>query len=178
VEEWVRSYAAGLGADVTPASPVRWVDAPSGARLAFVGGIAVKLHHGDTDAAGLAARLSAVNSPLLQAVFVPQFAGSPGMAPDGSLVSAWPEVPVLAAEDQIPWSEAGRLLAHLHRVPPPATLPGHSPSGRLARAVERAEGLEAGPDRTLLVGLGQRLLREVEEATSERERAQRHTCPS
>ena len=83
---------------------------------------------------------------------------------------------MLAAEDQIPWSEAGRLLAHLHRAPPPATLPGHSPSGRLARAVGRAESLPAGPDRTLLVGLGRRLLQEAAEATSERERARRHTA--
>ncbi len=162
----MRSYAAGLGADVTSASVVRWVEAPSGARLAFVGGVVAKFHHTGTLASDLTTRLSAVSSPPLREVFVPPLAERTGTAPDGSLVSAWPEVPVLTAEDQIPWSGAGRLLAHLHRLPAPRTLPKHSVSARLARALDRARALPAGPDRDLLVGLGRQLLREVGEATS------------
>lgn len=179
MDEWVRSYAAGLGAAVTRGSPVRWVEAPSGARLAFVAGVALKFHHGDHRQLGhldLARRLSAVSHPPLDAVFIPPLASSTGDAPDGSLVSAWPEVPVLAADDRIPWSEAGLLLARLHRLEAPASLPRHSPSGRLARSLERAEALPQGPDRTLLVELGRRLLREVAEATSEQQPAQRHTA--
>lgn len=176
MDAWVRSYAAGLGAAVTPATRVRWVEAPSGARLAFVAGLVVKLHHRDTDEEDLTSRLAAVSRGPLEAVFVPPIASTTSRAPDGSITSVWPEVPVLTAEDQIPWSEAGRLLAHLHRLKPPPTLLRLTSANRLGRAVERAKALSDGPDRDLLVGLGERLLREVAEVASERGPAQRHTA--
>lgn len=178
VDEWVRSYAAGLGAQATPASAVRWVTTPSGARLAFVGGAVVKVHRQHTEPAHLRARLASVVESPLSSAFVPPLTPEVMTAPDGSPVTAWPSVRVLGPDDEIPWSDVGALLARLHRLPVPAALPGHAATDRLARALERARGLPDETSRSLLVELGERLLREVREVTGTVERAQRHTIGS
>ena len=178
VDEWVRTYAAGLASATTRASRVRWVTTPSGARLAFVGGAVLKLHHERTERTALTARVTAACESALTTAFVPPLTSEVVPAPDGSLVTAWPEVPVLGVADTIPWPDVGALLARLHRLPAPATLPAHAPSDRLDRAVERARNLPADADRELLVRLGERLLREVRKATDTKKRAQRHTTES
>lgn len=181
VDDWVRTYAAGLGAEATSTSVVRWVTAPSGARLAFVGGVVVKVHHERTSSSDLTARLEAVAGSSLRAVFVPPAAAEVATAPDGSLVTAWPDVRVLGIDDEIPWSSIGRLLARLHRLPVPPGLPPHAATERLSRAVERARTLDDEATRALLVELGERLLREfrqMREIGDVEERAQRHTAGS
>ncbi len=175
VDNWVRTYAAELASAETPASPVRWVTTPSGARLAFVGGAVLKLHHERTERAALTARVAAACESSLATVFVPPLTAEVVPAPDGSLVTAWPEVRVLGVADAIPWPDVGKLLAHLHRLPVPATLPAHVAAERLGRAVERARTLADESVRDLLVQLGERLLREVRKVTGRTERAQRHT---
>ncbi|HEX6057330.1 MAG TPA: aminoglycoside phosphotransferase family protein [Intrasporangium sp.] len=175
MDTWVRTYAAGLASAATPASPVRWVTTPSGARLAFVGGAVLKLHHERTEDTALTARVRAACESSLATVFVPPLTSEVVPAPDGSLVTAWPEVRVLGVSDTIPWPDVGTLLARLHRLPAPTTLPPHVPSDRLGRAVERARNLPDEADRGLLVQLGERLLREVLKATDKTKRAQRHT---
>lgn len=174
----MRSYAAGLGADISPTSEVRWVSAPSGARLAFVDGAVAKFHHGRTDAAALEHRLRAVASPNLEPLFVPPLTTTVRSAPDGHLVTAWPKLPTLDLNDVIPWAEAGHLLARLHRAAPPVELPRHAATARLSRALDRARSIPDGSDRDLLLGLGDRFVREEREVTDRRERAQRHTDES
>lgn len=176
VDEWVRTYAAELASAATRAPRVRWVTTPSGARLAFVGGAVLKLHHERTEGTALTARVTAACESSLATVFVPPLTSEVVPAPDGSLVTAWPEVRVLGVTDAIPWPEVGKLLARLHRLPVPATLPAHVASDRLGRAVERARALPDEADRDLLVRLGERLLREVRKATERAKRAQRHTA--
>ena len=175
VDKWVRTYAAELASAATPASTDRWVTTPSGARLAFVGGAVLKLHHERTESTALAARVTAACESSLATVFVPPLTSEVVAAPDGSLVTAWPEVPVLGVGDTIPWPDVGKLLARLHRLPAPAILPAHVPSDRLGRAVGRARDLPDEAARDLLVRLGERLLREVRKATDRTKRAQRHT---
>lgn len=169
------SYAAELGPAAPRAAASRWVATPSGARLAFVGGAVVKLHRAGTDRGALEARLTAVARSALATVFVPPLSHRVAAAPDGSPVTAWPEVAVLDADSEIPWAEIGRLLARLHRLPVDPGLPDHGAVERLRRALERARGLAGLADRTLLVQLGERLLREAHEERRVRERAQRHT---
>ena len=178
VDEWVRTYAGGLATSGTPGSAVRWVTTPSGARLAFVGGAVLKLHHERTRPAVLSARLAAVVHSPLATVFVPPLTSEVATAPDGSLVTAWPDVRVLGVEDEIPWSEVGSLLARLHRLSGPATLPMHAAADRLERAIERARALADEAARDLLVQLGDSLLREVRKVTDRTKRAQRHTTES
>ena len=176
VDEWVRTYAAGLAPGGKPASAVHWVTTPSGARLAFVGGTVLKLHHERTQAGVLAARVAAVCDSSLGTVFVPPLASDVATAPNGSLVTAWPAARVLGVDDEIPWSDVGELLARLHRLPVPDSLPAHAATDRLERAVERARTLADEAARDLLVGLGKRLLREVRKVTGKAEPAQRHTA--
>jgi hypothetical protein len=178
VDTWARAYAAELAFPSTRASRVRWVTTPSGARLAFVGGAVLKLHHERTELTALTARLTAACESALTTAFVRPLTSEVVPAPDGSLVTAWPEVPVLGVADTIPWPDVGTLLARLHNLPAPVTLPAHVPSDRLGRAVVRARNLPDEADRELLVQLGERLLREVRKATDTTKRAQRHTTES
>lgn len=164
---WATAYAAGLGPAVHPAATVRWVESGSGARLAFCGDVVLKLHHERTDEGDLAARLRAIRTPGLAALLVQPLTSSPGRSPDGRLVTAWPHVGVLAPDDpDLPWAEAGTLLARLHRVTPPPDLPGHGGVGRVLRALAR---VPVGEHSGLLREVGERLARHLAEA------GERHT---
>lgn len=162
---WALAYAAGLGHEVGPGHPVRWVESESGARLAFCGDVVLKVHHVRTGERELAARLEAARSPALAGLVVPPLSAEPGRARDGRLVSAWPVVDVLSpADPALPWAEAGALLARLHSVPTAEVgvdLPHHGGLARLARAARRAQG-PGWPD--ALRELGERLLSEVGKA--------------
>jgi len=135
----------------------------SGAELAVVGDVVVKLHHPRTDAAGLAVRLGAVTRGTGSAVWVQPLDDRPRQAPDGRLATVWPRVDVLATTDpDLPWVEAGALLAALHRTDRGSVrrLPAQGGPARVARALTRVRGLDhrSAP---MLERLGPRLVDEV-----------------
>ncbi|WP_347353941.1 hypothetical protein [Intrasporangium sp.] len=176
-DAWVTGYAAELGLVVPARERPRWVDTPSGARLAVLGGAVVKLHRRRTGREALANRLAAVVDPSLAGLFAPPLSPSVAQAPDGSLVTAWPEVPVLDPDSPVPWAAAGELLARLHRAASPLVLPTHGGTDRVGRAVQRARRTpaRAHADTTMLARLGEALAREATRAADGREPAERHT---
>ena len=152
---WAIALARSTGYAAGPGQPLRWVETPSGADLAVVGDVVVKLHHPRTDPSELERRLAAISGDALREVFVQPLTG-PRPAPDGRLATAWPRIEVLTEESpEIPWAPAGALLAALHRAPAPPDLPAHGGPARVARALLRVS--------TRLVELGTRLLREARE---------------
>ncbi|WP_414721485.1 phosphotransferase enzyme family protein [Streptomyces sp. LMG1-1-1.1] len=88
------------------------------------GRLVVKAHAPDTDPEAHRARLALAGHPDVAAVFLPPL---PGLGPEasdrfgGRPVTVWPYgSPVDPADpDAAPWEEAARLLAVLHRTPPP-----------------------------------------------------------
>ncbi|GGN00508.1 aminoglycoside phosphotransferase [Terrabacter tumescens] len=143
---------------------------PSGAELAFVGGVVVKLHHPRTDAAALGRRLRQVTSGAGPSLWVQPLQVLPRRAPDGRCVTVWPRVEVVAPEDAaLPWADSGRLLARLHLAsgeagdaPDRRPLPRHGGPARVSRALRRAGRLDR-PAAPMLTELGRRLLKEIEE---------------
>ena len=77
---WIEGYAVRLGSPLT--SPTAWVTTASGAELAFVGGLVVKLHHPRTDVAELRTRLALATDPALAAYLVLPVTSEVAMAPD------------------------------------------------------------------------------------------------
>lgn len=139
----------------------------SGAEIVVTGDVVVKVHHPRTDAADLTARLAAVVAMAGSDVWVQPLEATPRHLDDGRLATVWPRVDVLdPTGSDHPWAGAGRLLARLHRVDLPARpgapdhLPQHGGTARLARALDRATGLDH-PAAPMLVRLGTRLLDEV-----------------
>ncbi|MFC9385617.1 aminoglycoside phosphotransferase family protein [Streptomyces venezuelae] len=109
------------------------------------GRLVVKAHAPGTDAEEHRARLALVAHPDVAGVFLPPLT-SPAAPPaelDGRPVTVWPYGPPVdpADPDAAPWEEAARLLALLHRTPPPpgqaARLPGMRAPVKAALAVER-----------------------------------------
>lgn len=175
-------YAAQLGSTDGAGCRASWVDTPSGARLAFVDGVVVKRHRSGTNPERLSDLLAALDNPPLDELWVPPLSRRVDVDPAGSAVTAWPEVPVLSQSDPIPWREAGRLLARLHRAPVPVGLPPIVDTARLDRAIARIAQLGTGPDSALLHRLGATLRRELESrrdseaaVTAPPNPAQRHT---
>ena len=105
----------------------------SGAEIVVDGDVVHKLHRVGTDPRALAARLriSAESAALLSPIsVVPEREGMRWR-------THWPVVETVVAEpDRAPWTEAGRLLADLHREPVPARVPAHGWPQRLRRAVD------------------------------------------
>ncbi|MDN5796485.1 MAG: aminoglycoside phosphotransferase family protein [Intrasporangium sp.] len=183
-DAWLTGYAARLGVAAAAQARPRWVDTPSGARLAFIGGVVVKLHHHRTIPEALAKRLAAVVDSPLADFFVTPLSPEVSRAPGGSLVTAWPAVPVLDPDGPLPWAAAGRLLARLHCAALPSALPVHGATDRVARALARARRLPTVTDTaaytradstTMLTRLGEALVREVTRAGTHEEPAERHT---
>ncbi|MGW5241118.1 phosphotransferase family protein [Monashia sp. NPDC004114] len=161
-------YAGPVVAGVAAAPGVGWVETPSGADIALVDEVVVKLHHPRTDVGELRARLEAVRTETLAGLFVQPLTAAL-QAPDGRWATAWPRMEVLTEDAaEIPWAHAGRLLASLHRASSPPVLPPHGGPARVERALRRVSGID---DRTAtdLADLGTRLLHEV------RSTATRHT---
>lgn len=101
--------------------------------------VVYKLHRPGTDPRALRTRLRIAAesgtcvSPLDA---VPQRAGDRWR-------TSWPRVQTVAPQpDHLPWSEAGRLLASLHKEPKPTRVPAHGWPQRLRRAVDAARGNE------------------------------------
>jgi hypothetical protein len=150
---------------------VGWVETPSGADIAVVQDVVVKLHHSRTDVGELRARLGAVRTAALAGLFVQPLTAA-RQAPGGRWATAWPRVEVLAEDaSEIPWASAGRLLASLHRAAVPPGLPPHGGPARVERALERVSDLDH-PTAPGLADLGTRLLQDVRStATRQADRA-------
>ena len=76
---WIEGYAVRLGSPLT--SPTAWVTTASGAELAFVGGLVVKLHHPRTEVAELRTRLALATDPALAAYLVAPASSGVAVAP-------------------------------------------------------------------------------------------------
>ncbi|WOX25453.1 aminoglycoside phosphotransferase family protein [Streptomyces solicathayae] len=110
------------------------------------GAAVAKAHAPGTDPAGHAARVAVAAAPALRGILLPPLPLPLPLADAtvaGRPVTAWPYgAPVDPSDpDAAPWAETARLLALLHRTPPPATaagpLPPHRGPAKAAHAVAR-----------------------------------------
>ncbi|MFH8728578.1 phosphotransferase [Streptomyces termitum] len=106
------------------------------------GGLVAKAHAPGTDPGPHAARLALAGHPDLAGIFLPPVPGARPEPLDGRPVTLWPYGPPVDPEDPgaAPWEEAARLLALLHRTPPPdgpEVLPAMRAPAKAALAVER-----------------------------------------
>lgn len=112
----------------------------SGAEIIVDGDVVQKLHRPGTDPKALRTRLriAAESGSLLSPLdTVPQRVGQRWR-------SSWPKVEVVVPEpDHVPWTDAGRLLARLHREPKQPRTPAHGWPQRLRRAVDAARRNDA-----------------------------------
>ncbi|MGL4745626.1 MAG: phosphotransferase [Dermatophilaceae bacterium] len=167
---WAREWARGLGVVDRPVRSTSSPDAevvatPSGAEIITVADIVVKVHRVSTDVEMLRNRLVAVGSSAGAPVWVSPLATTPRRTPDGRWATIWPRVEVLDPSSvSVPWADAGALLARWHATRPVTTggpMPAHGGPARLARALTRARMVES-PERSMLVALGERLVRDVD----------------
>jgi aminoglycoside phosphotransferase (APT) family kinase protein len=111
------------------------VQTRSGAEIIVNGDVVSKLHRPGTDPRLLRTRLriAAESGSFLSPLdTVPQRAGSQWR-------SSWPWVKTVAPQPvNLPWADAGRLLARLHSEPVPPRTPAHGWPQRLRRAVHTA----------------------------------------
>lgn len=112
----------------------------SGAEIIVDGDVVQKLHRPGTDPKALRTRLriAAESGSLLSPLdTVPQRVGQRWR-------SSWPKVEVVVPEpDRMPWTDAGRLLARLHREPTQVRTTAHGWPQRLRRAVDAARRNDA-----------------------------------
>ncbi|MEU5219749.1 aminoglycoside phosphotransferase family protein [Streptomyces sp. NPDC020807] len=112
------------------------------------GSLVAKAHAPGTDPEAHRARLALAAHPDVHGVLLPPVPLPPGGAAgagalDGRPVTVWPYGPPVDPEDPdaAPWEEAARLLARLHRTPPPpglaARLPGMRAPLKVTLAVDR-----------------------------------------
>lgn len=89
----------------------------SGAILTFTAGVVVKVHRAGTDEEALQWRINWAAHPDLACVFVPPLSTTIQHS-RGRLVTSWPRVQTLNPDEEptIPWSDAARILAQLHRI--------------------------------------------------------------
>ncbi|MFF9843194.1 phosphotransferase family protein [Streptomyces sp. NPDC013740] len=110
------------------------------------GRLVLKSHAPGSDTEELRSRVGVASLPALAEVLLPPLPG-PRAALDGRLVTGWPYGAPVDPEEPAaaPWEEAGRLLALLHRTPPPPALPAMRAPLKAALAVERMR--RSAPDR-------------------------------
>ncbi|MFF9344145.1 phosphotransferase [Streptomyces sp. NPDC014773] len=105
------------------------------------GGLVAKAHAPGTEDAPHAARLALAGRPELDGILLPPVPGPRPGPVAGRPVTLWPYGPPVdpGDPDTAPWEEAARLLARLHRTPPPAdlALPAMRAPAKAALAVER-----------------------------------------
>ena len=104
----------------------------SGAEIVVDGGVVYKLHRPGTDPRGLATRLriAAESGSLLSPLDA--FPERMGLR----WRTRWPRVETVAPQpESVPWADAGRLLAGLHREAIPGRMPAHGWPHRLRRMV-------------------------------------------
>ncbi|MFF6778083.1 phosphotransferase family protein [Streptomyces sp. NPDC012637] len=102
------------------------------------GGLVLKAHAPEGHRQQLRSRVSLAAEPGLAQVLLAPLPG-PRAELDDRLLTAWPYgTPVDPdAPDAAPWEEAARLLAALHRTPPPPGLPAMRAPEKAALAVDR-----------------------------------------
>lgn len=114
----------------------------SGAQIVVDGDVVYKLHRPGTNPQaltvrlGIAARSDCLLTPLS---LEPEPVGAQWR-------SRWPLIEVIAPQPEyVPWADAGRLLARLHREPSPPRAPAHGWPQRMRRAVDtlRPDGATA-----------------------------------
>ncbi|MBN1170838.1 MAG: aminoglycoside phosphotransferase family protein [Micromonosporaceae bacterium] len=140
------------GSDPAPTAALRPVVLSSrdDERVLLVGDTVIKTHHAGTVAAELARRLAVAADPgSCQVLLAPRpvtGGGLGGLAArlGGQWLTVWPAGAPLgpgsgATVAAMPWDQAGRLLAALHRLPAPADLPAASGPARVGRALRRLE---------------------------------------
>ncbi|MEU8758357.1 aminoglycoside phosphotransferase family protein [Streptomyces sp. NPDC048659] len=110
------------------------------------GHLVLKSHAPDADPRALAARVATASLPELAEVLLQPLPDTPPPPPGGRTLTAWPYGTPVDPEhpEAAPWEEAGRLLARLHRTPPPSGLPGMRAPLKAELAVERMR--RAAPD--------------------------------
>lgn len=117
----------------------RHPDAGTGSLVTFDGDVITKLHRPGTDPQKLTERLRVADR--LDCLLSP-LSMKPELA-EGRWRTRWPRVEVVAQDPRrLPWGEAGRVLAELHREPVGDLCVPHGSLGRLARALDR---LHEGP---------------------------------
>ncbi|MFF5929339.1 MULTISPECIES: phosphotransferase family protein [Streptomyces] len=112
------------------------------------GGLVAKAHAPGTEDAPHAARLALAAHPDLGGILLPPVPGPRSGRIGDRPVTVWPYGPPVdpGDPDAAPWEEAARLLALLHRTPPPAdpALPAMRAPAKAALAVGRM--LRTAPD--------------------------------
>lgn len=171
LQDWVRGVAAGqdprVGANtpvvplVTRGLPTRPV-APEHSQVFICAGVIVKLHGLNTDPGRLSRRLQGIAAPDMDRLWIQPLRYSALRAPGDRLATVWPRVTVLSTVDHPPWTEVGRLLAQLHRMPLIDDLPRLGGHSRLARAIAYLRG-SAPDDLTWLAELGEGLASGLEQ---------------
>ncbi|MFF2776805.1 phosphotransferase [Streptomyces sp. NPDC058052] len=106
------------------------------------GGLVAKAHAPGTDDAPHAARLALAAHPDLGGILLPPVPAPRQERVAGRPVTVWPYGPPVdpADPDAAPWEEAARLLALLHRTPPPAGPTGPLPAMRAPAKAALAVG--------------------------------------
>ncbi len=145
-----REAVHGTGACGCDAAAVRVLADREDGTVVRHGGLVAKAHAPGTGDAPHAARLALAAHPDLAGVLLPPVPGPRPAPVAGRPVTLWPYGPPVdpADPDAAPWEEAARLLALLHRTPPPTGPAGPPPAMRApekaALAVRRM--LDAAPD--------------------------------
>jgi aminoglycoside phosphotransferase (APT) family kinase protein len=115
------------------------VQTRSGAEITFDGDVVAKLHRPGTDPRALRTRLGVADA-LHGILLTPLTVAPECVGPRWR--SRWPRAETVDPQpNQLPWAEAGALLARLHARPVTARLP-HGWPARLRRVVERRRSAE------------------------------------
>ncbi|MGW4056297.1 phosphotransferase [Streptomyces sp. NPDC004779] len=106
------------------------------------GGVVAKAHAPGIDDGPHTARLALAADPDLGRILLPPVPGPRRERVAGRPVTVWPYGPPVdpADPDAAPWEEAARLLALLHRTPPPAGPAGPLPAMRAPEKAALAVG--------------------------------------
>jgi hypothetical protein len=103
-----------------------------GVLVVRVGDMVVKAHQADRDGGPLLARRMRVADGLPELLLTSL---GPPLDVRGRVVTVWPYGEPVSPDGDLPWEDAGRLLARLHAVPVPEGTPALGRPGRVARLV-------------------------------------------
>lgn len=133
--------AAGQGKEECCSCPVALLADRADGTVVRHGAVVLKAHAPGGGAGELPARVAVATRPALADVLLPPLPALPHLpsALDGRPLTAWPYGTPVDPDDPAaaPWEAAARLLALLHRTPPPPGLPAMRAPLKAAHAVER-----------------------------------------